>query len=72
MRRMLFCAAAVVCLGLPGCASTSGGSSLVRERFEVDTAHVAAVNALSVRRGVDVTWVNPPIKRVPANSGLRE
>ena len=72
MRRMFFCAAAMVCLGLPGCASTGGSNTLVREHFEVDSEMVAAVNALAVRRGVDVTWINPPIKRVPANSGLRD
>ena len=73
MRRVLFCAVAVVCFGLPGCASTSGSSGLVRsDRNEVDVAQVAAVNALAQRRGVNVTWVNPPVKRVPSSSGLSD
>ena len=70
MKRVLFSVLAVACLGLPGCATTTGSSSLRAERFEIDSEQVSAVNTLAQRRGVNVTWVNPPVKRVPATSGL--
>ncbi len=71
MKRVVFSVFAVACLGLPGCA-TNGSSSLRAERFEIDAEQVSAVNMMAQRRGVDVTWVNPPVKRVPATSGLSD
>lgn len=72
MQRLFFCAIALLVLGVSGCASSSSNARSVRtDRPEVDYDQVAIVNELSLRRGVNVTWVNPPLKRVPASSGLR-
>jgi hypothetical protein len=71
MQRLLFCAVAVLALGMSACTSTSSSARNVRaDRAEIDYDQVAVVNELSLRRGVDVTWINPPVKRVPAKSGL--
>lgn len=71
MQRLLFCAAALLALGMSACTTTSPGARTLRaDRAEVDYDQVAVVNELSLRRGVDVTWINPPVKRVPAKSGL--
>ncbi len=72
MKRVLYCMVLVACFGMPGCASTGSSSSLRAERVEIDSARVSAVNTLAQRRGVHVTWVNPPVKRVPADSGLAD
>ncbi len=72
MQRLFFCAIALLVLGVSGCASSGSNARSVRtDRPEIDYQQVAAVNELSLRRGVNVTWVNPPLKRVPASSGLR-
>lgn len=72
MRKLFVCTAAVLVLGLSACATTTGSSArgMRTERTEIDYDQVAAVNELSLRRGVNVTWVNPPLKRVPAKRGL--
>ena len=72
MRKLLACTAAVLALGVSACTSTGSSARTVRtDRAEIDYDQVAAVNELSLRRGVDVTWINPPVKRVPVKSGLR-
>ena len=72
MQRLFFCAIALLVLGVSGCASSGSNARSVRtDRPEIDYQQVAAVNELSLRRGVDVTWINPPVKRVPVKSGLR-
>ena len=72
MQKLLVCAAAILVAGLSACTTTSGSSARMAraDRAEVDYDQVAAINELSLRRGVNVTWVNPPLKRVPAKSGL--
>lgn len=70
MRKFMLMLAVVVVFGMAGCASTS--NSVVRkERVEVDKVHVAAVDAVASRRGVQVVWVNPPMKRVAIAAGSR-
>ncbi len=64
MRKSIPMLAAVAVFALSGCASTSN-EFVRKERNEVDTAKIAAVNAWSIDRGVKTTWVNPPVKRVP-------
>ncbi|WP_202842790.1 hypothetical protein [Luteimonas saliphila] len=32
----------------------------------IDSEYVAIVQSMALRRGVDVHWVNPPVKRVAA------
>lgn len=56
---------------LAGCA-TSGPSASVApaaapaasgDRIEQDSAYVQRVEQIAKRRGIGVTWVNPPVKR---------
>src|SRR5690606_28995817 len=63
------CIVAVAVLGAAACAShgysgyapaVSGNTS---GEFTRDTDYTAAVEQLARRRGVDVRWVNPPVKR---------
>lgn len=73
MRRLIYCTVALVCLGLPGCATTRGGGGLVKsDRNVIDTEKVAMVNQWSRRTGVFVIWINPPQKRVRPNGGLSD
>jgi len=64
MKRLLFCAAAVCLLVLPGCASTGESRFSNDAKFVVDQEYVDAVNSASRKMGVRVTWVNPPTIRV--------
>jgi hypothetical protein len=64
MKRLLFCAAAVCLMVLPGCASTGESRYTNDAKFVVDQDYVNAVNSASRRMGVRVTWVNPPTIRV--------
>ena len=58
-------------LGLAACAS-SGGTTSYQQRAEPyqatrmssDEAYMARVEAYARRRGIDLTWVNPPKKVV--------
>jgi len=58
-------------LGLAACAS-SGGTTSYNEpakqyqatRMDSDDAYMARVEAYARRRGIDLTWVNPPKKIV--------
>lgn len=58
-------------LNLAGCA-TSGSTASVApaaapvasgDRIEQDSAYVQRVEQIAKRRGIGVTWVNPPVKR---------
>jgi hypothetical protein len=56
---------------LVACASTAEQSSYtspqkayVQTRIEADEAYISQVEATARRRGVGVTWVNPPKKIV--------
>lgn len=72
MNKIVMVGSTLCCLMLGACAS-SGGNTLVRSDHNVvDQEHVAAVNAASLRSGVQVNWVNPPVKRVPIRSGLAD
>lgn len=58
--------AASLLVGLAGCATT-GESSQARATpamMQTDGAYVARVEQLARTRGIAVTWVNPPEKRV--------
>lgn len=49
---------------LSGCASNGSSRYANQQRFVVDQAYVDAVDHASRRAGVQVTWVNPPTKRM--------
>lgn len=58
-------------LALAACASAGGttGYTAARTtsavpRIDKDSEYMARVEATARRRGVDVTWVNPPVKVV--------
>ena len=70
MTRVMVPAAAVLILVLAGCASNGSSRFAKEEKFVVDQAYVDAVNQVSRQTGVRVTWVNPPTKRVPADTGI--
>lgn len=77
MNRPLLCTIVSMCaLGLAACASTQGGAGYgaapagpqsSQEMFERDAAYMAYVERTARMRGIDVRWVNPPIKRVARN-----
>ena len=62
-------AALLLLFALCACASTAPVATGVRAptpgMVVSDDAYMAAVNAKAMRRGVEVHWVNPPVKRVP-------
>ncbi len=49
---------------LSGCASNGSSRYANQQRFVVDQAYVDAVDQASRRASVQVTWVNPPTKRL--------
>ncbi|HNR91492.1 MAG TPA: hypothetical protein PKO41_03600 [Dokdonella sp.] len=63
MRKFMLMLTVVVVSGSVGCASSSNGV-VRKDRNEIDSAKIAAVNAWALQRGVKTTWVNPPLKRV--------
>lgn len=69
MKRLLFCAAAICLVVLPGCASTGESRFSNDSKYVVDQDYVDAVNYASRQKGVRVTWVNPPMVRVEKESG---
>lgn len=59
-------------LGLAACATTGEESAYnasaveaPQTRFDNDEAYMARVEAYARRRGIDLTWVNPP-RRIAA------
>ena len=72
MKRLRFAAIAAVLMVLPACA-TDGRSQFARnERIVVDAQYVNEVNNASRINGVNVTWVNPPTKRVRLDSNSND
>jgi len=64
-------AAACASQGYSGYASPAASPDLVE--YQRDVEYTAAVEKVARRRGVEVQWVNPPVKRVvvaSADSGL--
>ena len=56
-----------IALALGACASTGGSTGAAapaRGAVAVDSAYVAAVERIALRRGIDVQWVNKPTRRV--------
>lgn len=72
MKHAMSLATAGIVLGLSACASTGSGTYARTDRMEVDYEKVALVNALSRSRGVQTTWVNVPLKRVPVEDGISD
>ncbi|MDH5824397.1 hypothetical protein QFW77_15595 [Luteimonas sp. RD2P54] len=76
MNRLLRCTfAALALLVLAGCTSTQGsaGYRTMPEpaqpgspAFERDVAYIASVERVARMRGIDVRWVNPPVRRAAA------
>lgn len=66
-------------LALSACASSGGMASAPGpaagmqhgERILTDGAYVAAVEQVARNRGVQVQWVNPPQRRIPAGIASR-
>lgn len=61
MNRLALCLALGASL-LAGCASVAGDAA--RTGFAVDEERVVAVERAAVRHGVQVIWLNQPMKRV--------
>jgi hypothetical protein len=63
----------ILVAGLAACASSMDRDRYAYEdstriqnlRVEPDATYINAVNRTARRRGVQVEWINPPIKRVP-------
>lgn len=56
---------------LPACASMDEREAYVApERapslLDQDSKYIARVNAIALRRGIHITWVNPPTRRTAA------
>ncbi len=68
--RLRFALLTLSMTGLAACASTGTTSSAApaaarpMTQIEQDSAYVAKVEYLARRRGVHLTWVNPPTRRV--------
>lgn len=66
MKTMLMAVISMSLLGLSACATTSETASrapardLQETRMSNDEAYMAQVEAIARRRGIDLTWVNPP------------
>lgn len=66
-------------LALSACASSGGMASALGpaaspqqgERILTDSAYVSAVERVARDRGIDVQWVNPPQRRIPAGLASR-
>lgn len=60
---------ALALLALAGCASGGGVASVpTGDVLVTDTAYMANVEEVARRRGVDVQWIAPPLKRLPRGS----
>lgn len=64
MKRQFLLIVAVVLMILPGCASTGSSKYGARQKVVVDQEYVNKVEAISLRRRTQVTWINPATKRV--------
>lgn len=63
--------AVVASAGLAACATTpapSYRSTMEPNRYEIDAERMANISTQARGRGIRVVWVNPPTKRLPANS----
>ena len=65
MNRHSFSLVAVSVLVLSACASNGPAQFANDSRVVVDQQYVNEINSASRKIGVDVTWINPPTKRVP-------
>lgn len=79
MNRLLRCTSmSLAALGLAACASPHGGAGYgaapvrsppaVQGAFERDAAYIDYVERTARRRGIDVRWVNPPVKRIASRN----
>lgn len=70
-RSASLCAVAAVTVLLTGCATTSASTAYApapapaagQRVIEQDHAYMQQVEQVARRRGIGVTWVNPPMKR---------
>ncbi len=68
-RALPFCIVAALALVASGCATTSEPTAYVAPPpasgpvIEQDAAYIQRVEQIALRRGISVTWVNPPSKR---------
>lgn len=70
MKRALVPCAFVLALSATGCATTPepaaarlAAPASAGPTIETDHAYIQRVQQLALRRGIGVTWVNPPVKR---------
>jgi hypothetical protein len=61
--------------GLAACANTQGRTASPRDvpvkpgaQFEGDMEYVATVEHIARRRGVQVYWFHPPVRRAPPST----
>jgi type IV pilus biogenesis protein CpaD/CtpE len=67
MKRAVLCV--FLSASLVGCASTSYSTA---PTMEVDTAKIASIERAAMRNGVQVIWINQPLKKaavVPVTTG---
>lgn len=62
MRGVTIVMLAVAIVGMAGCSAMTNRKATV----QVDSDRVALINAAARQRGVEVIWVNPPLKKVEA------
>lgn len=70
-RALPFCIVAALALVAGGCATTSEPTAAYVPPpppasgpvIEQDAAYIQRVEQIALRRGISVTWVNPPSKR---------
>ncbi len=72
MNKLMVMGSAVVCVLLGACTHSRENALVRVDRNVIDSEQVAAINKASLRNGVQVNWVNPPVKRVPIKSGLAD
>jgi hypothetical protein len=71
-----FAIATIAVAGLSACASThqwaaapeKAAQPVAGAQYKGDVQYIAAVEHIARRRGVQVQWVNPPVRRVEATN----
>lgn len=72
LRCCILCAAVllmVACASHGTMQSQPAVAATTPDGYEQDTRYIHAVEYVARRRGVEVHWVNPPLKRIVASAG---
>lgn len=64
MSRMLGLTLLVAALGMGGCATTSSspGIASANDCVHIDCMQMTAVEHVATQHGVNVVWINPPLR----------